>query len=328
MAARGLLAAALVAAAGPSAAEPFHGFNVVSVPNHRFGSESAARSLAALKRTGATAIAVVPFFWQRGPRDPDLARGDDMGDGELRAAIRAARAAGLRVMVKPHVWVEGSWAGAIDLQDDDAWRRWFVHYRAALLQVARIAGEEDAESLAIGTELKASSARPEWREIINAVRAVFSGTLTYAAHNLEEAERVPFWSDLDRIGITLYPQLGADGDRDMRRRTMRATADRLEALAARVGKRVVVAEIGLRSAAGAAAMPWQSAEERVAAPALALQAEVLQDWLAALDRPAIVGVLVWRWFTDPAAGGPTDTDFTVQHKPAEPMLACAWAHRC
>jgi hypothetical protein len=40
------------------------------------------------------------------------------------------------------------------------------------------------------------------------------------------------------------------------------------------------------------------------------------------------GVLVWRWFTDPAAGGLADTDFTVQGKPAEGVLMCAWIVGC
>ena len=98
--------------------------------------------------------------------------------------------------------------------------------------------------------------------------------------------------------------------------------ERLETLSSRSGKPLVVGEIGLRSAEGAAAKPWESAEEREAQADPQLQAEVLADWLAALDRPAIRGVLIWRWFTDPAAGGPVDTDFTVQGE-SRPKRSCA-----
>jgi hypothetical protein len=55
---------------------------------------------------------------------------------------------------------------------------------------------------------------------------------------------------------------------------------------------------------------------------------VQTDWLAILDRPAISGVLVWSWLTDPDAGGLTDTDFTVQGKPAEHVLMYAWTPSC
>jgi len=109
---------------------------------------------------------------------------------------------------------------------------------------------------------------------------------------------------------------------------MRAVADAIDVLATATGKPVLVGEIGLRSAVGAAAKPWESAEERDSAPDPSLQAEVLRDWITVLDRPAIRGVLIWRWFTDPKAGGPTDTDFTVQGKPAEDVLRCAWLKQC
>jgi hypothetical protein len=90
----------------------------------------------------------------------------------------------------------------------------------------------------------------------------------------------------------------------------------------------VVGEIGLRSAKGAAAKPWESAEERAATVDMKLQSDVLAEWLAVLDRPAVHGVLIWRWFTDPAAGGTQDTDFTVQGKLAEIALRCAWTGLC
>jgi hypothetical protein len=163
--------------------------------------------------------------------------------------------------------------------------------------------------------------------VIAAVRAVFPRILLYVAHNAEEAEAVPFWPDLDMIAVSLYPALGTDDDGAGRRAIMRAAAARLDGLAARFAKPILVAEVGLRSAKDATEKPWESAEERLAAPDPLLQAQVLAEWLKVLDRPAVRGVLVWRWFTDPDAGGSADTDFTVQGKPAEGVLLDAWMLR-
>jgi hypothetical protein len=270
----------------------------------------------------------VPFFWQSAPTSPRLLRGDDMTDAELRAAIRDAHEVGLAVLVKPHIWVPESWAGAVTMTSEQAWQEWFEDYRRELDRIARIAEAEKAETLAIGTELMATTQRPEWNDLIATARAAYSGRLLYVAHNVEEAEAVPFWDRLDAIGVTLYPPLGAGDDRAGRRSAMRAVAERLNALAAQTGKVIVVGEVGLRSAEGAAAKPWESAEERTSAPDPALQAAVIADWLSTLDRPAIRGILIWRWFTDPHAGGATDTDFTIQGKPAEHVLMCAWTQEC
>jgi hypothetical protein len=316
------------AAAEAVSAQRLDGFNVIEVAGHPFGSASAKLALANAKHLGAGAIAIIPFLWQPQPASPSIRRGNDMADIELRVAIRDAHALGLAAIVKPHVWVPESWAGAIAMNSENDWRDLFANYRRVLGPIARIAEEEKAEALVIGTELSQTTQQPQWSALIGETRRVYSGRLLYVAHNIEEAEAVPFWDELDAVGVTLYPPLGADDDGDGRRNTMRAVATRLDALAAKTGKSILVGEIGLRSAVGAAAKPWESAEERASAPDPALQAQVLADWLAILDRPSIQGVLVWRWFTDPDAGGPTDTEFTVQGKPAERVLKCAWTRHC
>jgi hypothetical protein len=324
-----LLAPLLLAAlARPSPGADLHGFNVIVAPGHPFGSASAGRALAGARRAGAGAVAIVPFLWQPSPASAAIVRGTDLPDAALRLAIRQARALGFAVMVKPHVWVPQSWAGAVAPDSEEGWRAWFADYRRAVEPIARIAAEENADAFAVGTELAKTTGRAEWIALIASVRAVFPGTLLYVAHNVEEAEAIGFWDSLDAVGVTLYPPLGADNDRDGRLAAMRVAAERLDAVAARTGKPLVVAEIGLRSARGAAARPWESAEEREASPDPALQAQVLGDWLRVLDRPAVHGVLIWRWFTDPDAGGPADTDFTVQGKPAEAVLHCAWTGAC
>ncbi len=305
-----------------------NGFNVIATSADPFGSAAANLALIKAKEVGASAVAIIPFLWQPNAASPELARGNDMNDDELRAAIREAHALGLAVLVKPHVWVPQSWAGAVAMHSQADWQQWFANYQREITHIAEIAASEKAEALAIGTELSQTILLPQWNDLIVNTRAAFSGRLLYVAHNAEEAETVPFWDRLDTIGVTLYPPLGNDDDRDYRRATMRAVVDRLDTLAVIYRKPVLIAEIGLRSAAGAAAKPWESTEERVAAADPALQADVLADWLTVLDRPTIAGLMIWCWFTDPNAGGLADTDFTVQGKPAEQVLRCAWIPSC
>jgi hypothetical protein len=320
--------ACFAARSDPVLEGPFDGFNIIVSPGHPFGSSSATVALTNAKLLGARAVAIVPFLWQSNPSSPELVRGQDMNDDELRAAVRTAHDVGLTVLIKPHVWVPANWAGTVVMKSEQTWQKWFANYRREILHIAHIAAEEKADALAVGTELEKTIQRPEWDDLIGNVRGIYSGRLLYVAHSVEEAEKVPFWPKLDYVGVSLYPPLGADCDRDGWGITMRDVADRLDALAARTGKSIIVAEIGLRSAHGAAERPWESPEERATTPDPAIQAEVLSEWLAILNRPAIDGVLVWRWLTDPDAGGLDDTDFTVQGKPAEHVLKCDWTQSC
>jgi hypothetical protein len=323
-----LTLAASIAMLSLAIGQRLNGFNVIATPDHPFGSASAERALIAARRVGATTIAIIPFFWQASASSHDIKSGNDMSDEALRTAIRQARQLGFMVVVKPHVWIPESWAGAVEPNSEQSWAIWFAQYGTELERITRIAAEEHAEALAIGTELTKTTQRPEWTNLIATARAMFPRTLYYIAHNVEEAETIPFWPQLDAIGVSLYPPLGADGDVTGRRTVMRNVAERLGALSGRFSKPIMVGEIGLRSAKGAAAKPWESAEERSASADVRLQADVLADWLKILNQPSIKGVLIWRWFTDPMAGGHNDTDFTVQGKPAEAVLSCAWTSAC
>lgn len=320
----GGLATGLTAGAARAAVRYQPGFNLIQTPNALFGSVAAARSLARMKQAGASACAIIPFAWQSGPTDPKVVAGSDMTPDQLRAGIRLAREAGLAVTVKPHVWTPGGWAGQVAMNSDTDWKTWFDGYRTALGGYADIAAAEGAESFCVGTELTQSVQRPEWDNLIAEIRRRFPGALTFAAHGAENAEAVPFWRSLDAVGATVWPPLGADHDRAAWQAAMEGETGRLEAVATGAGKPLQVLEVGLRSAQGAAVKPWESAEERMARPAPALQAEALDLWMQVLDRPGVHQVLVWRWFTDPDAGGPADTDFTVQRKPAARRLAARW----
>lgn len=319
----GLLAVSL-SCPGALPAQRWCGANLIQTDGAPLGSPEAQRSLQRLAHLGANTVAVVPFLYQPAPDSARVMRGSAVSDRELVAGIRVARALGLRVLLKPHVWIPGHWAGEIEMRDEARWREWFRRYGDALGHYARLARREDVEALSVGVELRRTLHRPEWRRVIQAVRDAYPGTLTYVAHGADDLESVPFWQELDVAGVSLYPRLGPDPSRAALRDTIRSLARRTED-ARPVGRPLWVSELGIRSARGAQVRPWESPEERRAPPDTTLQARVFDLWLDELRQLEVDGVWIWRWFSDPAVGGPRDTDFTPQGKAAEAVLERRWS---
>ncbi|RVT91979.1 glycosidase-like protein [Rhodovarius crocodyli] len=302
----------------------WRGFNLAVTEGSAPGGANARRSLRLLRALGADSVAVMPFLWQESAVATAVVRGGDSPDPVVSAAIAQAREAGLRVFVKPALWVQGAAPGAIAPANDAAWRGWFAGYGQALLALARLAQQQGAEAFSIGQAIRGAAARPEWRELIQSVRGAFRGRLTYVAADTEEAEAFAHWGLLDVVSTRIFRPLGADDRPEDWTAPMQREAERLDRLEARIRKKIWVAELGIRSAAGAAMNPE---EERASVPDQRVQAEALARWLRRLDRPSVEGVFLWRWFTDPARGGAADTDYTVQNKLAEGVLLHAWAAR-
>jgi len=313
--------------AAPPRGAPWRGANLVQTEQAPLGGADARRSMRLLAALGADSVALTPYLWQAGAGSTDVVRGSDTPDEALLPGIRQARELGLKVLVKPHLWVNTGRPGEAVMADDAAWGRWFATYTAALVALARGAQEAGAEALSVGTAIRAAGGRAEWRAVIAAVRSVFRGRLLYVAADIEDAEAFPHWPLLDAVGLRLYSPLGADDRGDAWRAVMDRECERLDRLESRTRRPVWVAELGIRSAAGAAANPAVSAEERASTVDQRVQAEALARWLRRLDRPSVEAVLLWRWFTDPARGGAADTDYTPQGKLAEGVLLHAWLAR-
>ncbi len=297
------------------------GVNLVEDASAPFGSSQSRESLRRIKRAGFESVAIIPFFWQSSGTSPDLVNGSALPDDRLRMGIESALNAGLRVMVKPHVWVPERWAGVVKMEAEADWQRWFDAYHAALMPVAKAAQDEGAHSLSIGTELRGTTQQARWGDIIAETRNAFSGKLTYVAHGSDELMKVRFWDAVDTVSASLYPPLGAPDTPDAWRSAMGQELDICTSLARKHGKPFWLGEVGLRSAEGATYKPWESAEERGAPAAPSLQLRVLSEWIALAKAHGIEQTLIWRWISDPDAGGMTDTDFTIQNKPAEDLLS-------
>lgn len=302
--------------------------------------------LRSIEGVRASHLTLVPFAFQRGVRSPDIrynpsGRWFSESDAGIRALADSAHAMGMRVILKPHVWVgrsesEDDWRGNIGFSTEAEWRIWESGYRAYILHHAALAADVGAEVFVVGTELRRAAVERAsfWRELIADVRSVFPGRVTYAANWWEEYEQVDFWDALDFVGVQAYFPVGAAGETSVAalERGWRPHLRALERVSRETGKPILFTEIGYRSHPGAAERPWewptreQSSADR---PDYTTQANLYEAFFkSAWDRRWFAGAIVWCWYGDTA---PTERGqrigFTPQGKPAEKVIASWFARR-
>jgi hypothetical protein len=293
-----------------------------------YGSATSQKSMQRLKRLGVEWLSLTPFGFMASTTAPEVHLANERSgesDERMRLEVAHAHALGLKVALKPHIWIRhGEWQGDLRWPNDDAWRAWFKSYRAFILHYAALAASDHYDMLVIGTELKSATAcDPEcWRALIAEIRAAYHGPITYAA-NWDEAARVPFWDALDFIGVDAYaPIAHKPGAGEPELCVAWGTlAHELEALSKKTGKRVILTEIGYRATRDAAMAPatWPESDAHPEVD-MAHQASCYRAALSTLwGQPWLAGIYVWKWFTDSKdEQGPTD--FSPADKPAESVL--------
>ncbi|WP_224491346.1 glycoside hydrolase family 113 [Robertkochia flava] len=246
-------------------------------------------------------------------------------DAGVRQYVEQLHQQGIRVMVKPHLWIgRGYFTGDLVMEKEVDWEALENAYREFILFYAVLAEEEQAEMFCVGTELHSfARQRPDFfRKLIREVRKVYHGKLTYA-ENWDQFDKIEFWDDLDLIGVDAYFPLSESKTPAVEE--LREQWDRhkevLEDCALKFGKPILFAEYGYRSTDFNAKAPWDSSRELTS---VNLQAQVnaikamaeevwFEDWFA--------GGFLWKWFPfHKRAGGAEDNRFTIQNKPAQQVV--------
>ena len=289
-----------------------------------YAATAAHDAVVSICASGANTVTFITTAYQSDPT-AGVARVDPArtpSEAALRSSIAVALGLGKQIALKPHVDLDdGSWRGHITPRDP---ARWFDSYRAFLLPLAAMAESVGAAQFVIGTELAGTLGEAgRWRDLIRAVRAVYHGSLVYAA-SWDEAGRVPFWDACDLVGVDFYFPV-ASRTQPGRLELLagwQPWLDRLEVLHRQSHRPILLSEIGYRSVDGAGMRPYSfdpgsplDLGEHADLYWAALEATRDKEWIAGLSW--------WNARAD-GSGGMTNTDYTPFGKPAVGELSAAW----
>ena len=300
-----LLLAATLCLCGSTSADPVNGVTVAHIHRDGFGYGSAEcrQQFKAIAAVGGNWVALNDFAYLPKLDGPEVRFGGDrtLSDANLAKAVRDAHAAGLKVMLKPHLWSRdfgrGKWPGDVKMTTEADWSAWFENYGAYVLNQAKIAADTDADALCVGCELMGTTGREaDWRKLIARVREVYKGPLTYAAA-FGAWGQVKWWDAVDCIGVNGYfPLTNKDLAPEAQLRVgWEIVYAELAPLAKKFGRPICLTELGYPPDAAAGRTPWHGSGGADEPAYQALLYKVALEQAAKHDF--VVGVFVWKWFT-------------------------------
>jgi hypothetical protein len=234
-----------------------------------------------------------------------------------------AHSKGIKVMLKPHLWLGwGQFTGDLNFEKESDWKIFEESFKEYILTFARLAESEKVEVFCIATEMGSHVQGREdyWFGLISDIKKVYKGKLTYA-ENWDCFEKVPFWEELDFIGVDGYFPLSDEREPSVNQLNQgwKTYLKKLDKYAAKQQKSILFTEIGYRSNDYSTEKPWETDYSKPKNESL--QAKAYQSFFeSAWKQSWCAGAFIWKWF-------PTEIDhfheretFSPQGKMAEKVL--------
>ncbi len=309
--------------AGHTISEPFKGSIVTTWDAEGYADPQIANVLGSLQDNHMNTVSVIATWYQPDRRQPSFARtGRTPTNDSIRAIAAEAKRRGMRFVIKPHIDLTNEeWRGTISMRNETDWTIWFENYRHYIAEYSELANELDADLLVIGTELKQTVSRPEWQLIIRTVKERYDGPIVYAA-NWDNINSVPFWTELDFIGVDAYWPVSSSRQPTLEELKLanQQWVTKLEELADRQGKQVLLTEFGYQDRDGTTMTPWWVDPGSPDSEEQALAYEAMLSEVTSSSR--IHGAMSWMTYKSPLLNV---DGFDIIGKPAENVLKDAYA---
>lgn len=302
-----------------------------------------ANEYDAIKALNADWVAITPYgfcrinepkFVYAKPSDSLARKWQWWGERPDGAAecIKMAHQKGLKVMLKPHVWVMGKenvYTGDLDYKTDENWSKFEENYRNYVLDFARIADSTKVEMYCIATEFHTFIAkRPAfWKQLIADVKKVYKGKLTYA-ENWDKYQEVAFWNEMDFVGVDAYFPLSEKQNPSVEelKSGWKKHIKELDKYARKQQKPVLFTEIGYQSTDFSTQKPWESYSQKPDNEEL--QANAFKAFFESIwNEKWLAGAMVWKWFPMMEKGKKSRDKYSPQNKPAESVIQDFWAKK-
>lgn len=291
-------------------------------------SKSSYESLKKALELGVNSISIIPFTSIRNSKKPSPLRfwrsAFSENDETIIYLEHISRELNLNLMLKPHIYLGRGWPGDIEMQNEKDWELFFDNYKKWIMHYAVIAEMYKIPLLCIGNELVKTTIthNDQWLELINKIRGIYSGKLTYGANWGEEFEKIKFWDKLDYIGISEYYPLSKKenpSDKELFDGANRIIA-KITEVQKKFNKPVIFTEVGFRSSQ----YPWMTSHEKETRKSINLQNQA-RSYRAVLKtaygKKWLIGMYWWKWPSYLSDGGDPQNDlYTPHNKPAEDVL--------
>ena len=306
---------------------------------HHFGRIDTL-GIPSLLQTNFDWVTLVPWGFQAEYDSPEV--GHHHGDSteiknrnaRLLHAIKLMHDKGIKVFVKPHVWIHGEtngkWRSDIFPNNDADWETWKTTYRDFMIRYAKVAEEGQAEMFCVGTELTRLTLEKSeyWEALIKEIRGIYSGKITYAANWYEEYENITFWEQLDYIGIQAYFPLVQNERPSVEKIAAgwKPHLSKIETIHKKYNRPILFTELGYKATTDSAISPWKwmdDPKDSTFQLSLETQANCYEAFFKTVwNQPWFAGVHLWQWRTDfNGHDGYGGLDFTPQGKPAMEVIA-------
>lgn len=294
-----------------------------------YGSRLAAEMLEEQAKLGANAVAIVPYSYLRYPESPTplplMGRAGTENDESVIRDLLYAHQLGLQTVLKPQIWLGGGhWPGDVQMQSEADWAAFFEYYTQWIAHYALLAEIYGADLFCVGVEFaKATLERPEdWRKVIETVRSIYRGPITYAANWGTEFEKLEFWADLDFIGLNCYYPLSEAKNppkADLARQFSQVLR-KAKAVSTTHKRPLLLTEIGFTSTTMPWLQPHQDGDGKAYSGTAQLKCYQMATQALAGETDWCKGVLWWKYPSYPSLGGDGHTGFTPNNKPTEQQL--------